>query len=123
MAWAFQNLMNMIDNGTGRKLIPTTILTDADHAASEALKIIFPNIHHFRCSWHLLQNLVKKCKGHFSSAQWKQFVRRFQRAAFAKTLAHFELRWKKLMRVSRGVFTTALPGVKKGATHVRFKLR
>ena len=98
MRWAFEHLELMIGDAG---LQPTTILTDADRAAAEALKIVFPLINHFRCIWHLMQNLVKQCKGAIRGpGAWERFVRRFRRAAWARTLAHFEKHWRRLINVS-----------------------
>jgi hypothetical protein len=77
---------------------PLTIITDADLAEANAIRTVFPNARHLRCSWHLMNNVVAHstswCKNIAGSVQAS-----FKRAMYARTAAHFNAAWAQLLQV------------------------
>lgn len=75
---------------------PTCIYTDADPAASAAIASIYPHTRHFRCLWHLAQNISRWFSRLHSREKRIAFMQDFFRARKSPTVTLFQAEWSKL---------------------------
>jgi transposase-like protein len=88
--WVLQELKNSCD------ITPIVLYSDADPALISAVKMNYPETHHFLCIFHIDLNLRKKLKGKLCD-QFEPFHAKF--LEMRNSLCHktFEIKWNTLI--------------------------
>ncbi|XP_028121470.1 protein FAR1-RELATED SEQUENCE 6-like [Camellia sinensis] len=74
---------------------PNAIITDQDKAMKKAIQIVFPNVRHRWCLWHILKKLPEKLRGY---KEYKAIKFGIQNAVYnSLTKKEFEENWNKLI--------------------------
>ncbi|KAL7199240.1 hypothetical protein ACSBR2_021512 [Camellia fascicularis] len=74
---------------------PNAIITDQDKAMKNAIQIVFPNVRHRWCLWHILKKLPEKLRGYKEYEATKFGI---QNAVYdSLTKKEFEENWNKLI--------------------------
>ncbi|XP_022019017.2 uncharacterized protein LOC110919048 [Helianthus annuus] len=72
--WVLERVRSMLHEC----MEPRVILTDRDQALINACRKIFPGAHRYLCRFHILQNIVKYCKGSFNGQDWEAFINQWK---------------------------------------------
>uniref|UniRef100_A0A251T3Z4 Putative MULE transposase domain, FHY3/FAR1 family n=1 Tax=Helianthus annuus TaxID=4232 RepID=A0A251T3Z4_HELAN len=72
--WVLERVRSMLHEC----MEPRLILTDRDQALINACRKIFPGAHRYLCKFHILQNIVKHCKGSFNGQDWEAFINQWK---------------------------------------------
>ncbi|KAL7220338.1 hypothetical protein ACSBR2_013257 [Camellia fascicularis] len=74
---------------------PNAIITDQDKAMKNAIQIVFPNVRHRWCLWHILKKLPEKLRGY---KEYEAIKFGIQNAVYdSLTKKEFEENWNKLI--------------------------
>ncbi|XP_062021027.1 PKS-NRPS hybrid synthetase cheA-like [Rosa rugosa] len=68
--WALSRLRTLMDEDS----MPGVIVTDRELALMKATENVFPDTHQILCKWHIGKNVMRKCKGKFTTKEgWEAF--------------------------------------------------
>ena len=91
--WALQQLKEVYS----RLEFPDSIIlvSDMEKGLILASSIVFPNINHLLCIWHINQNVLTKCKKSFYNEEWKIFLSNWKSVIYAATKPQFWNLWEQ----------------------------
>ena len=89
--WVLQQTLDATD------LEPRVIMTDMDPAMNVACQIVYKNIYHIHCIWHMSQNLPKRLKNKLGTADFKAFIKDFWKTRNSLCMEVFEQRFQALL--------------------------
>ncbi|KAJ0919797.1 putative MULE transposase domain, FHY3/FAR1 family [Helianthus annuus] len=72
--WVLERVRSMLHEC----IEPHVILTDREQALINACRKIFPSAHIYLCRFHILQNIVKHCKGSLNGQDWDAFINQWK---------------------------------------------
>ncbi|XP_028060141.1 protein FAR-RED IMPAIRED RESPONSE 1-like [Camellia sinensis] len=88
--WLFKSWLNCMSDHP-----PKAIITDQCKAMQNAIEIVFPNIRHRWCLWHIMKKIPEKLKGY---SQYKSMKMDLQNAVYDTfTKDEFEMKWKEMI--------------------------
>ena len=86
--WTFKQV-NLATNN----MYPKVIMTDADPAVHAAIRSTFPMTYPMHCTFHISQNLIKKCRN-FLEKSFMNFLQNFVRFVIHYTSLYLSLNGK-----------------------------
>ncbi|OMO75987.1 hypothetical protein CCACVL1_15958 [Corchorus capsularis] len=88
--WLFQSWLNCMS-----RLHPKAIITDQCKAMQNAIEIVFPNVRHRLCLWHIMNKLPEKLRGYTDYEEIKQVL---QTVVYdSSTESEFENGWSLMI--------------------------
>lgn len=64
LKWELEKLKDLFSS---EKLLPNVVVTDQELALMNVIEVVFPNLTHLLCSFHISKNISMKCKKYVKS--------------------------------------------------------
>ncbi|KAK9734310.1 hypothetical protein RND81_04G130600 [Saponaria officinalis] len=88
--WALEMFANVL----GHDSYPSVIVSDRELALIRAIEIVFPEVTHLLCVWHIQKNVVANLKIYFKDEEdWDVFISMWNAVMYAETEEDFEQSW------------------------------
>lgn len=92
--WALEKLKELFSSD---KLLSNVVVTGRELALMNAIEVVFPNLTHLLCSFHIPKNVSMKCKEYVKSESheyvmdlWNNFMYTNRETEFITHLEHFQ---------------------------------
>ena len=77
--------------------VSSVIITDCETELISIMKIVYSEINHLFCVWHINNNVLTQCRKKFDTLKiWQKFFNRWKTMIYASTLKQYETVWNMM---------------------------